>query len=65
MYTFNSNTMESKYKAGDFVHAIVAPTVKLVVRRYIPTIYYCRLVEDPDKELVYFERELQADTSAG
>lgn len=52
--------MESKYKAGDFVYAIVNPSVRLVVRRYIPTIYYCRLVDDPDRELVYFERELQA-----
>jgi hypothetical protein len=54
--------MESKYKEGDFVFALADPTVKLVIRRYIPTIYYCRLVNDPDKELVYFERELSAVT---
>jgi len=50
---------ENKYKEGETVYALVAPSVVLVVRRYIRDIYYCRLKTDPEaKELVYFEREL-------
>lgn len=49
---------ESKYKAGETVYAIAHPTVKLIIRRYIPTIYYCTIAAQPEKELVYFEREL-------
>lgn len=52
---------EGKYKEGETVYAIARPTVKLVVRRYIPTIYYCRIAANSDeKELVYFERELMS-----
>jgi len=50
--------MEQKFKDGQLVYAIVNPTNLLRVRRYIPTIYYCTVVDQPDKELVYFEREL-------
>lgn len=49
---------ENKYKAGETVYAIAQPSVKLIVRRYIPTIYYCTIEAYPEKELVYFEREL-------
>lgn len=48
-----------KYKEGDVVYAKEAPTLKLVVRRYIHRIYYCRAPDNPTgKDLVYFEREL-------
>lgn len=50
---------ESKFVAGDIVYAKVDPTLKLIVRRYVDRIYYCKIMEQPDKkELVYFEREL-------
>jgi len=50
---------DNKYEAGDAVYAKEAPDVKLIVRRYLDRIYYCRFPEEPDrKELVYFEREL-------
>lgn len=50
---------EHKFVAGDIVFAKVNPTLKLLVRRYIDKIYYCRVVDDLErKELVYFEREL-------
>lgn len=52
--------MENKYKEGEMVCAKVAPSLKLMVRRYVDRIYYCKVLEDPGrKELVYFERELQ------
>jgi hypothetical protein len=50
---------KNKFKKGEVVFAKVAPTIKLVVRRYVDRIYYC-IVQDINvhKELVYFEREL-------
>lgn len=53
--------MENKFNEGDFVYAIADPSVKMVVRRYFPRIYYCTVVHDPGKELVFFERELTSD----
>lgn len=51
--------VQNKYNAGDVVYAKVDLTLKLVIRRYIDRIYYCKVQEDPErKELVYFEREL-------
>lgn len=51
--------MENKYCEGDFVYAKENPALKLIVRRYIDDIYYCKIPNEPDKkELVYFEREL-------
>ncbi len=51
--------MKNKFKEGTVVCALVNPTQKLVIRRYIDRIYYCKIQEDPArKELVYFEREL-------
>jgi ribosomal protein L21E len=54
--------MENKYKEGQVVHAKVNPALKLVIRRYVDRIYYCKVQNDPTrKELVYFEREIEAD----
>ena len=51
--------MENKHKEGDTVFAYENPKLKLVVRRYVDRIYYCKIQEDPTrKELVYFDREL-------
>jgi hypothetical protein len=51
--------MENKYKEGDVVYAKKDPLQKLIVRRYVTEIYYCKIANDPaGKELVYFEREL-------
>lgn len=51
--------MENKYKEGDIVFAKENPTRKLIIRRYVDRIYYCKIQEDDSaKELVYFEREL-------
>lgn len=50
---------DNKYQAGEIVHALVNPAQKLIIRRYVDSIYYCIIQEDPTlKELVYFEREL-------
>lgn len=55
----NIKDEEHKYNEGDIVWALEAPNVKLVVRRYIDRIYYCKAFEDLEKkEKVYFEREL-------
>jgi hypothetical protein len=54
--------MENKYKEGEIVYAKTDPSLKLIIRRYIDRIYYCRVPEDPSREeLVYFERELTAE----
>ncbi|MCD6066143.1 MAG: hypothetical protein K0S33_969 [Bacteroidetes bacterium] len=54
--------MENKYKEGDVVYAKANPVVKLVIRRYVDEIYYCRVQYKPElKEQVYFERELSSD----
>jgi hypothetical protein len=51
--------VQNKYNPGDVVYAKVDPTLKLIVRRYIDQIYFCKVQEDPErKELIYFEREL-------
>lgn len=51
--------MENKYKEGEIVYAMMKPTERLMIRRYIPRIYYCTSVDNPDQpETVYFEREL-------
>ena len=51
--------MENKYKEGEIVYAKVNPELKLVIRRYVDRIYYCKIQDEPDrKELVYFEREI-------
>lgn len=50
---------DHKFKAGDTVYAKVSLDLRLIVRRYISRIYYCRFVDEPDKkELALFEREL-------
>lgn len=51
--------VQNNYHPGDTVYAKVEPTLKLIIRRYVDRIYYCKIQEDPErKELVYFEREL-------
>ena len=51
--------MENKFKEGEVVCALVNPKLKLVIRRYVDRIYYCKIQKDiTRKELVYFEREL-------
>lgn len=50
---------KNNYNAGDTVYAKSNPKLKLVVRRYIDQVYYCKVEKDPEqKERVYFEREL-------
>jgi hypothetical protein len=52
-------TMDNKFKEGSTVCAKVNPLQKLLIRRYVDRIYYCKIQNDlAHKELVYFEREL-------
>lgn len=54
--------VQNKYNAGDIVYAKVDPSLKLIIRRYVDQVYYCKVFEDTErKELVYFERELVED----
>lgn len=64
MLTFNplkytrTVIMENLYNEGDVVTAKENPTKKLIIRRYVDRIYYCKTQGEPEaKELVYFERE--------
>ncbi|MEQ8474420.1 MAG: hypothetical protein RIC35_24700 [Marinoscillum sp.] len=55
--------VQNKFEAGDTVFAKVNPTQKLIIRRYIDQVYYCRIPDKPDaRELVYYERELVEST---
>jgi len=50
---------ENKFKEGAIVFTKVKPNEKMVVRRFVDRIYYCRFLNEPNrKEAVYFEREL-------
>ena len=54
--------MENKYKEGQVVYVKVDPGLIPMIRRYVDRIYYCKVQNDPAlKELVYFEREIEAD----
>lgn len=58
--------MENKYKEGEEIYAKVNPSLKLIIRRYVDRIYYCKIKEDSTrKELVYFEQEIRSDHVAG
>jgi len=47
------------YQAGTILAAKVNPGLKLVIKRYYHRIYYCAIVNEPDKKhFAYFEREL-------
>lgn len=53
--------MENKFAEGSTVIALVAPEIKLIVRRYVDRVYYCRIQPDTGgNDVVYFERELTA-----
>lgn len=53
--------MENKFEEGSIVYATEAPTVALVVRRYVERVYYCTVKDHPElKDQVYFERELSS-----
>lgn len=50
---------EGQFKIGDTVYSKAAPTIKLIVKRYVRRVYYCRFVDEPDKkDISLFEREI-------
>lgn len=54
--------MENKFAEGSAVHALEAPEIQLLVRRYVDRVYYCTVKNDPGhKDKIYFERELAVD----
>ena len=56
---------KNKYREGEVVYAKINPSLKLLIRRYVDRIYYCKIQKDPtQKELVYFERELSQQPSS-
>ena len=56
--------MENKFKEGEEVFAKVDPSVKLIIRRYVDRVYYCKIKKDLSlKEKVYFEREITSDST--
>ncbi|UII21168.1 hypothetical protein [Fulvivirga ligni] len=51
--------IENKFDVGAVVYQKINPSVKLIIRRYVDRIYYCKFQNDPErKELALFEREL-------
>ena len=58
-FTHSKNNMDNKFAEGSVVYAIAKPTVKLIIKRYVDRVYYCRAQLDPaQKQLTFFEREL-------
>jgi hypothetical protein len=56
-----NNIMEIKFKEGDEVYERIRPDQKLIVSRFFGGVYYCKVVENPQrKELIYAERELMS-----
>ena len=59
MRVMSKQIVQNKYNPGDVVYAKANPDVKLVIRRYVDRVYYCKVDTNPSgKEQVYFEREL-------
>ncbi|MBW6533874.1 MAG: hypothetical protein K0B11_02590 [Mariniphaga sp.] len=55
----NRQIAKKRFREGEVVCALVNPKLKLVIRRYVDRIYYCKIQQDTArKELVYFDREL-------
>ena len=53
--------MENKFDDGQLVYAKAYPEVKLIVKRGVDRMYYCKLEAEPTlKSLVYFEQDLVA-----
>ena len=51
------------FKTGEEVFERIHPTQKLIVRSHVDGLYYCEAEEAPQrKKLVFFERELIAET---
>lgn len=51
--------LNQKYQNGEFVFALEAPEVKLIIKRYLDRIYFCENKDQPGSKLMaYFEREL-------
>ena len=48
-----------KFKEGEMVFANANPSEKLVIRRFLDRIYYCRTESPSAKDVVFFERELE------
>lgn len=54
--------MENKFKEGEVVIERIRPSQKLMVKKYVSKLYYCKAMEDPSrKELVFYERELMPE----
>lgn len=57
----NLHLMESKFKEGEVVYDRSRPSQKLIVRRFVSNVYYCKVTDNTTlKDLVYFERELMS-----
>jgi hypothetical protein len=49
---------DNLYPVGTFITAKDSPARKLVITAYKKRVYYCATVDEPERNLVYFEREL-------
>lgn len=51
------------YPEGSFITAVLHPDIKLLIDSYRQRIYYCSVADHPDRQLVYFEKELIAPST--
>ena len=57
---------DNLYKEGSILTAKENPELDLIITRYFQRIYYCDVIGKPgNKQLVYFERELNPPTGGG
>jgi hypothetical protein len=55
--SYKTNT-DNRYNEGTIITAKADPDLKLMIMKYYQRIYYCVVVDNPDRNLAYFEREL-------
>lgn len=49
---------DNRYHEGTIITAKARPHLKLMIVKYYQRIYYCTVIDEPGRNLAYFEREL-------
>lgn len=53
--------MENLFKTGEIVYSRNPPRVKMIVRRNVDKVYYCKVFNHPgNREMSFAERDLMA-----
>ncbi|XOV91082.1 MAG: hypothetical protein ACFHWX_12820 [Bacteroidota bacterium] len=56
--------MENLFKPGEIVYARNPPNIKLIVRRFVDEVYFCKVFNHPGNiERAYSEKDLRVSTN--